>query len=151
MKKIITALALAALLLPSCKTKDKIVKETEKTPTLPLIGTAWQAVQVSDTTGAGTVMQYTKAFVLRFDDSTRLQLRLDANTCRNSYNQDGNSITIAENFACTKKCCDAKDGLELRDMLAQKTWEMSLDENKNLRLRSNANIDILFKAVIESE
>jgi heat shock protein HslJ len=151
MKKIITALSIAALLLTSCKTKDKIVKETENTAALPLIGTAWQALHVSDTTGKGTVMHYNKAFVLRFEDSTRLQLRLDANTCRNSYSQDGNNISIAEVFACTKKCCDAKDGLELRDMLAQKTWKISLDDNKNLRLRSDANIDILFKAVKETE
>ncbi len=116
---------------------------------ITLTGTAWQALHASDTTGKSTQMHYSKAYVLRFDDTTRLQLRLDANSCRVGYTYSEGVLAITDMFSCTKKCCDSKDGLELRDMMAQKSWRVSLDANKNLILRSDANIEILFKPVVE--
>jgi hypothetical protein len=149
---LLTVLLLAGLIgacKPSEKNKRKTSKNATKMENLALTGTAWQALHASDTTANSTQMHYTKAYVLRFDDTTRLQLRLDANMCRVNYTYTDGVLNITDLFSCTKKCCDSKDGLELRDMMAQKSWRVSLDANKNLILRSDANIEILFKPVVE--
>ncbi len=141
MRLLLTPLFLLLLLLAptGCKEKQKIVKNADTVQATTLQSTDWQPLTLAPTTPQASAMQYSKSYLLQFNgegENAQLVLRLDANNCRTSWKLEGDMLTLGENFACTKKCCDSKDGTELRDLLAKSGWKVSIDESKNLHLIS---------------
>ncbi len=134
------------LIFNSCKTKSKAVEKEPQKPAdkgLQLVNTSWLALSTTNT--AGEVYNFSKSYELTFD-TARAGLRLDVNNCNNQYNYANNSLTFANPFGCTKKCCDGKDGTELMKTL-QGDWKVSLDANKNLLLENDSKGKIVWKAI----
>lgn len=132
-----------------CKDKQRVTKNPDvKDSDVPsmqvstLQATDWQPMTFAPTTPQASALQYSKPYLLQFNGSgsgegSQLVLRLDANNCRTSWKLEGDIVSFGENFGCTKKCCDSKDGVELRDVLVQSSWVASIDANKNLHLVSD--------------
>lgn len=101
-----------------------------------LVGTRWKAISYRPTGEETKAVLFSKPYILDFKDR-RVGLELDANNCMTNYSYTDKTIKIDSPFGCSKKCCDSKDGLQLRDMLQGRiAYKM---EGNNLTLTTDKN------------
>lgn len=87
----------------------------------PLQGTSWIATSYTNE-DSKKATKFSKEYMLTFD-ATRIQLRLDANSCNTSisYIEQKSMFELpTQGMGCTRKCCDSKDGILLMNMLQGK-------------------------------
>lgn len=114
-------------------TSDKGTMELFQ-PMAMLTGTRWKVISYRPIDEETKIILFSKPYILDFQDM-RVGLELDVNKCMTSYSYTDKTIKIDNPFGCSKKCCDSKDGLQLRDML-QGRITYSIDGN-NLTLTTD--------------
>lgn len=83
-----------------------------------LLGTSWVANHYINLK-EGKPIPFTKEYILTFEPKS-IQLRLDVNNCNTSYTYNERDMILelpANSMACTRKCCDSKDGEILMNSL----------------------------------
>jgi len=97
-------------------TKEGSIKLTNTQTSLQ--GTSWVANDYINMK-EGKPIAFTKEYILTFEPKS-IQLRLDVNNCNTSYTYNERDMILElpnTNMACTRKCCDSKDGEILMNSL----------------------------------
>ncbi len=91
-------------------------------PKTSLLNSSWKAlsykVKNSDDAGS-TSFKFSHPYILVFQPMTAV-LKLDANNCTAAVSYRKNAFEFTRPMGCSRKCCDSKDGILLKDMLQGK-------------------------------
>lgn len=133
--------------------KDKLLLSHNKgtltlfQPDNNLIESSWEAVNYQPLNSDGKPIVFENPYILVFEPMS-VVLKLDVNNCSGSVAFSKNAFEIKRGLGCSRKCCDSKDGILLKDMLVGKnTYTIEGDE---MRVEST-DYAILFKMTEEDQ
>ena len=114
-----------------------------------LVNTAWTAVsyQVDKT---NTQQKFTNPYTLSFQPM-QVTLKLDANNCFGNVSYSKEAFELEKVIGCSRKCCDSKDGILLKDMLGGKNSYTLDEKGQTMTVTTGRGIVVLTKTDKASE
>lgn len=107
-----------------------------------LVDTRWVASSYKiNATDSDKGVKFTNPYTLVFEPMNAI-LELDANNCSGRVSYSENAFELAPAMGCSRKCCDSKDGILLKDMLAGKN-SYTLEKNKMTVVTQDHTIEFL--------
>lgn len=95
-----------------------------------LVGSRWEAVNYQTAGSEGKPIVFTNPYLLLFEPMN-LIVKLDANNCFGKVSFSKQAFEVERGMGCSRKCCDSKDGVLLKDMLLGKnTYAINGDKMK---------------------
>lgn len=116
-------------------------------PANNLVGSSWEAVNYKPLDSDGKPIIFENPYILIFEPMSAI-LKLDVNNCSGAVAFSKEAFEIKRGLGCSRKCCDSKDGILLKDMLVGKnTYTIEGDE---MRVETT-DYAILFKMTEEDQ